>query len=428
MRLVFLAFLIVLGAWVRPAVAAIAPEVAARVVAATLTVRAADGRAGFLGSAFVFGAPDRAITNAHVVGRARAVTVLTADGREMRAEVIAVDAARDLALLALAEPVGPPLAPGGPVALGQTVIASGAPLEAGFSLTAGVVSALGRQIAPTQAVRYVQHAAPVNPGSSGGPLLDLTGRVVGVNARIADGSRFFVGIAYAIPAADLADFAQNGPLPKRAASGLHLRTLGPRIRAALGHQGPGVLVEEVRAGSPADKAGLRAGDILTRVGAQVMDTPGALAFALAEPEAVLAVQIVRGGVTSRASLDLTPEPAPPVAAGGTPQRNRSYKLADMGLVLDPDGKIRAVVSDGAGYFAGLSDGDVIAAINGTLIVDLGFDWTRDFTFDAPIVLRIALRQGGTRHYVLDPWADEVGLRLASGANMVDRDVVVFDGQ
>ncbi|MEL7099371.1 MAG: trypsin-like peptidase domain-containing protein [Pseudomonadota bacterium] len=428
MRLVFLAFFITLGALVRPAAATVPPEVAARVVAATLTVRAADGRAGFLGSAFLFGAPDRAITNAHVVERARTVTVVTQSGRTVRAVVIAVDPARDLALLALEEPLGAPLLPGGKTAPGQTVLAAGAPLEAGFSLTAGIVSALDRQIDPTQAVRYVQHAAPVNPGSSGGPLVNVTGQVVGVNARIADGSRFFVGIAYAVPVADLAAFVANGPLPKRAATGLHLRPIGPRIRAALGHSGPGVLVEQVRAGSPAAEAGLQAGDILTRVGAQVMHDPGALAFALAEPDALLRAEIVRGGVASRVTLDLSPLPGAGVAAGGTPQRRGSYKLTDMGLVLDPDGTIRAVVSEGAGFFAGLSGGDVIEAVDGTLIVDLGFDWITEFTFAAPILLRIALAQGGTRHYVLDPWEDPVGVRLASGANMVDRDVVVFDGQ
>lgn len=94
------------------------------------------------------------------------------------------------------------------------MFATGAPLEAAFTLTQGIVSALARQIDPTQPIGYLQHSAAVNPGSSGGPLVDAAGDVLGINTRISDGSRFFVGIAYAVPVADVSDFAAHGPLPE----------------------------------------------------------------------------------------------------------------------------------------------------------------------------------------------------------------------
>ncbi|MEM8577741.1 MAG: trypsin-like peptidase domain-containing protein [Pseudomonadota bacterium] len=426
MRPIFLTLLIALAFWLRPAAAQMTPETAARAVAATLIVRAEGGPSRFLGSAFLYGAQDRAVTNAHVVGRAKTVRLEAQDGMSVTARVIAIDHARDLALLALDAPMGPPLQPGGPVPVGAPVYAVGAPLEAGFTLTAGIVSALGRQIAPTQPVRFIQHAAPVNPGSSGGPLLDAAGRVVGVNTRIADGSRFFVGIAYAVPVAQVTRFLSDGALPAHA-PGMQVRALGPRMRTALGHTGPGILVEEVRAGSPARAAGLRAGDILTRAAGDVLSRPGDLAFALAASKTEMRVTYLRDGAARDVVLDLTPRAGPSLSTGGQAARGTEYKMADMGLILDPDGTINGVVSQGIGYLMGLSHGDRIAAIDGRAVGDLPADWASDMRFDRPLLLRIALSGGGTRHYVLDPWADPVGLRPSSGANVLDRDVVVFDG-
>lgn len=402
--------------------------VAQHVLNATLTLRSADGRDRFLGSGFVYGVGNRVITNAHVVGKAETVTVVTQAGQRQTARVISIDTVRDLAVLSLAEPLETVLISGkGKPAPGQVVYASGAPLEASFTLTIGVVSALDRQIDPTQPIGYVQHSAPVNPGSSGGPLVDAEGHVVGINTRIADGSRYFVGIAYAVPTDVLDAFLQNGTSTGRPAPGVRLRPLSPRIRAALGYEGPGVLVEEVHPNTPAADAGLLAGDILVRLEGQDVNSPGDLAFALAQESDTLTMQVRRGDVmatfvVSRVSpmSILVPE------SGQVVPRKSTYKLTDMGLILDPDGQIRAVVSQGAGFFAGLSAGDQIVAINGVLVADLAPDWPKDYTFDAAILMRIMLPDGATKHYVLDPWDPGSGLRLASGANVLDSEVVSFD--
>ena len=427
MRLILLALLLCIGVFPRLATAQMAPQAAARVLDATLMLRSADGRDRFLGSGFVFGSNVRAVTNAHVVGKAAQVVVVTQGGACIDATVIAVDQQRDLAVLQLATPHDTVLQPASGVAVGQGVFATGAPLEAAFTLTQGIVSALARQIDPTQPVGYLQHSAAVNPGSSGGPLVDAAGDVLGINTRISDGSRFFVGIAYAVPVADVADFVAHGALPEYPPLGVQLRPLVPRIKAALGYDGTGTLVEQVQPDTPADLGGVMAGDILTMVDDHAITTPGDLAFALAQGGTHMRLTVWRGNqaltlAISRTSAQSDITPATPQQV----QRRDQYKLTDMGLALDADGTIRAVVNQGAGFFAGLTGGDRIVAINGTAIADLPDGWTRDYTFDKPVLLRISLPDGATRHYLLDPWEDGPALRLASGANVLDKEVVSFD--
>jgi S1-C subfamily serine protease len=208
---------------------------------------------------------------------------------------------------------------------------------------------------------------------------------------------------------------------------VQLRPLVPRIKAALGYDGTGALVEQVQPDTPADLAGVRAGDILTMVDDHAITTPGDLAFALAQGGAELRLTVWRENqsltlVVSRVSTPSDITPATPQQV----QRRDQYKLTDMGLILDADGTIRAVVNQGAGFFAGLTGGDRIVAINGTAIADLPDGWTRNYTFDSAVLLRISLPDGATRHYLLDPWEDGPALRLASGANVLDKEVVSFD--
>ncbi len=408
--------------------AQISERTAARVLGATLMLRSADQRDRFLGSAFVFGSDERALTNAHVVGTAKKVIALTQSGARITARVVAIDPARDLALLELETPHGPPLEPSEvQPAPGQPVYAAGAPLEAGFSLTVGIISALARQIEPTQPVRYLQHSAAVNPGSSGGPLVDATGRVLGLNSRISDGSRFFVGIAYAVPVADLGAFLAAGSPTRRAAPGVQLRPIDPRMRAALGFDGSGVLVEEVRRDSPAERAGLRAGDILVAMDGASIAAPGDMAFALATLNDEITMTVLRGDQDLRLTLSRRPQGS---AMDKMPPRDmaqlKTYGLADLGMDVAPDGTIIAVTAQGPGFFAGLSPGDRIAAINGADVSAMPAGWLARFRLDAPVLVRINLPDGASRHYVLDPWDDSATLRRASAANVLDSEVVSFE--
>ncbi len=176
---------------------------------AVLTVRTNDDEDRFLGSAFLWG--DRAevaVTNAHVVGTAQEVRLVDRHGNEEVGLVIATDPVRDVAVISVAPgPDGVPrrglVAAPDPAGLGLEVYALGAPLGVEFTLTEGMISATARQVDIAVPLLMLQHDAAVNPGSSGGPLVDAEGRLLGMNSQIADGSRMFVGIAYAIGAADL---------------------------------------------------------------------------------------------------------------------------------------------------------------------------------------------------------------------------------
>jgi serine protease Do len=155
------------------------------------TVRSADAEDRFLGSAFLWADGTVAVTNAHVVGTAEEVRLIDRHGADLTALVIARDPVRDVAVISVPEgTAGLTLAPI-PPELGDEVFALGAPLGIEFTLTEGRISALARQVDIAVPVLMLQHDAAVNPGSSGGPLVDAEGRLLGMNSQIADGSRTF---------------------------------------------------------------------------------------------------------------------------------------------------------------------------------------------------------------------------------------------
>ena len=403
-------------------------DTTARLEGATLIVRSADLRDRFLGSAVVFGPKGTAVTNAHVVGRAQYVDVITVTGQRLRAEVVLVDKSRDLAVLKSPDlDLASLTARSAVIHPGLPIYAIGAPLEAAFSLTAGIVSARSRQIDPTQPVAYIQHDAAVNPGSSGGALVDKNGHLVGLNTRISDGSRYFVGIAYAISVHDVLALLERTSLIKKDAPGFLVRPLDQRMRAALGYNDDGVLIETVHAGSPADRAGLLAGDILTAMDNRPVQRPGDIAFALSDGGDFITLHIRRANANLSLKMSLEANASSTVTQSSKPvERHTTYGLAQIGLQIDAAGQITRVAQQGSGFFSGLSVGDRILAINGQPVTKLGLDWQTHFRFDAPILVRIALPDGATKHYVLDPWDAGTGLRLASGANVLDQEVIGFD--
>lgn len=410
---------------------AAAPDGAAleQAMARVFTVHSAGDDDRFLGSAFLWGDGQVAVTNAHVVGVADAVRLTDAAGRAQVARVIARDPVRDVAVLAVA-PGGPGLQPGPAPALGADVWALGAPLELGFSVTRGIVSALARQVEPQVPLRLIQHDAAVNPGSSGGPLLDGTGRLVGMNSRIADGSRHYIGISFAISAADLARIVPGlidenlWPVPQL---GLRLRPVTRQIAAALGVPG-GLLVDQVLAQGIADQAGLRAGDVMLAADGVPLAGAGDLAFAMeaAMAEGAVALTIRRAGADMPLSLGLE-DPAAPATllrdlSGAAAERVTTYRLESLGLRLSEGAIVADVTANSPAVWAGLALGDRILALNGQTLdlADL-----RAFDITAPVLLLVQRPDGATVHLLVDPWAKAGPLRPLGNANVLDPAVVVF---
>ena len=398
-------------------------------MSATLTVWSNDPEERFLGSAFVFGDGRTVITNEHVVARAESVILETMSGERQVAQVVATNAHRDLALLAPERGYDVAyVAVSGPVHPGAPVYAIGAPLGTDLAVTAGIVSATERQIDPQQPVRYLQHSAPVNPGSSGGPLLDMQGQVIGINTRIADGSRFFVGIAYAVPVADILSFVSNPRARPLANPGLQVRRITRQIAAALDlPDRSGVLVEHVVAGGPADRAGLRAGDVLLRIGPSAVNAPGDIALILHQMSVPKTATVRRDGAVVELALNLSlPEQVlGPVSARAVIPKS-TYTMREMGLIIGPEGAVSETSDGSAGFYAGLRVGDRVLAINGIRLEDLPENWQTKTRYDRGTLLLLRLSDGSTRHVLLDPWAVAPRLRPASGANVMDQDVVAFE--
>ena len=393
------------------------------------TVRSADAEDRFLGSAFLWGDGSVAVTNAHVVGAADEVRLVDRHGVEEVALVIGRDAVRDVAVISVAPGREGLLAADAVPGLGEEVFALGAPLGIEFTLTEGRISATARQVDIAVPLMLLQHDAAVNPGSSGGPLVDVDGRLLGMNSQIADGSRMFVGIAYAISVADLDRIVSGlvdetlAPFPKL---GLRARPVDRQVAKALGVETAGLLVDGVEAGSLAAAAGLVAGDIIVAVDGADLAQPGELAFAVDRAAAAgqTTLTILRGA--ERVDLVLAFDTEADMngqklrqALQGTPETVKAYRLAALGVVLDDGGVVTGVTDNSPALFAGLAQGDRIVSINGA-VVDLA-----TYEITEPVLILLAAPGGETRHIYLDPWGAHDGVRPVGGANVLDPDVVVF---
>ncbi len=258
-----------LVAQVTPAVVSITTEIGAQPAADAGPMRPRGPRGEAKGSGFIIDADGTVVTNAHVVAEARSVRVTLSDGTELPAKVVGRDTRTDLAVLKVATDRKLPwleLGKSAEVRPGEWVIAVGNPFGLGGTVTAGIVSARGRDIGAGPYDDFLQIDAPINRGNSGGPLFTQDGRVVGVNTAILSPSGGSIGIGFAIPADKVrtvvAALQRDGHVT-RGYLGVETQPLNAGLAAALRLPGDGAprgaLVAGVSPGSPAAKAGLRAG-------------------------------------------------------------------------------------------------------------------------------------------------------------------------
>ena len=280
------------------------------------------GGASASGSGVLVSAEGDVLTNSHVVRGASGVEAELADGRTLIADVAGDDPATDLALLRLSGPAPMPhvgLGDSNVLRVGDFAIAVGSPLGLARTVTLGIVSALGRTLrgAGGRAIEgVIQTDAPLNPGNSGGPLLDGSGRVVGINTAIVPGAQ---GLCFAVPSNTasfvLAEFRSHGRVRRAwlGIAGEEVLVPGP-VAQREGLAAPrGVLVRGVESASPAARAGLRPGDILVALGgkpiASVADLHRALSSEAIGADSVLG--LLREG--SRTQLRIRPNEARPAA-------------------------------------------------------------------------------------------------------------------
>lgn len=257
-----------------------------------------------LGSGFIISEDGQIVTNHHVVEGAQSVKVKLVDGRSFDAEVLGSDPMTDVALLKIKadEPL-PTVAFGDSETLrvGDEVVAVGNPFGLGGTVTSGIISALSRNIHSGPFDDFIQTDAAINRGNSGGPLFDNAGQVIGVNTAIISPGGGSVGIGFAVPS-DLvqtvvADLADDGLLT-RGWLGVNIRPMTEEVADVLGYDSPkGAVIEAVSADSPAEKAGLKQGDIILSFGDTAIDELRDLtrAVATSKPDLATKVTVLRKG-------------------------------------------------------------------------------------------------------------------------------------
>jgi serine protease Do len=265
------------------------------------------------GTGFIIAADGQIVTNAHVVKDATGITVTLADGRKLPADLVGLDEATDLALLRVAADAPlPTVAFGDSAALrvGQDVVAIGHPFGLGATVTAGIVSALGRDLGSGPFDAYIQTDAAINRGNSGGPLFNAAGEVVGVTTAIYSPTGGSVGIGFAVPSEIaqrvIADLADDGRV-ERGWLGVSVQDVTDEVAAALDLEAAkGALIAEVTPGAPADRAGLRRGDVVLAVdGAEVADRRGLTRIiAAAAPGSRVTLSLLRGGRPMQVTVTL----------------------------------------------------------------------------------------------------------------------------
>jgi serine protease Do len=343
-----------------------------------------------LGTGFIIDPQGYVVTNEHVIHDADDVRVHLADERQFEADVVGRDPKLDLALLRLRGAKDLPAAPLGSseqLRVGEYVLAVGNPFGLGHTVTLGIVSAKARSIGAGPYDDFIQIDAPVNKGNSGGPTFDVDGNVIGVNTAIFSPSGGSVGIAFAIPAPTVksvvAQLKDNGKVT-RGWMGVQIQPVTAEIADGLGMKSAeGALVSEPQANSPAAKAGILAGDVITAVNGHAVKDARDLAKQIAgmAPGSSVKLTVMRKGEEKSISVPLGELPNQREAKAATPDSANpgATDVPRLGLTVAPAGQVAGsgsegvVVTDvdpnGIASDQGFKTGDVILEVAGKKVAN-----------------------------------------------------------
>jgi serine protease Do len=324
-----------------------------------------------------------------VVDGADELIVTLTDKREFKAKVIGADKRTDVAVVKI-EATGLPavkLGDVGKLKVGEWVMAIGSPFGLDNSVTAGIVSAKARDTGDY--VPFIQTDVAINPGNSGGPLINLRGEVVGINSQIYSRSGGFMGISFAIPIDEAGRVAEQLRASGRVVRGRIGVRIGPvtkEVAESIGLGKPsGALVSAAEAGGPAEKAGIEAGDIITKVDGKTVEKSGDLPRIIGaiKPGNKATLQLFRRGATRDVAVtvaELEPDApagrsAPAEAGASAPGKSAlGLTVSELGDAQKRELKLRGGVKvdavDGAAAKAGLREGDVILQLDNTEIADV----------------------------------------------------------
>ncbi len=349
-----------------------------------------EGQPRGVGSGFILSSDGFVMTNAHVVDGADEVLVTLTDKREFKAKIIGTDKRTDVAVVKI-DATGLPAVKIGDVnriRVGEWVMAIGSPFGLENTVTAGIVSAKQRDTGDY--LPLIQTDVAINPGNSGGPLINMRGEVVGINSQIYSRSGGFQGISFAIPideAMRVSDQLRTSGRVTRGRIGVQIDQVSKEVAESIGLGKPqGALVRGVEAGAPAEKAGIEAGDIITKFDGKVIEKSSDLPRLVGsvKPGTRATVTIFRRGATRDVMVkiaEVEPEKSAQRIASTQQKPSVVGPAQAMGLVVSElneqqkkELKLRGGVlvqsAEGASARAGLREGDVIVAIANTEVLNV----------------------------------------------------------
>lgn len=333
-----------------------------------------------LGSGFIISQDGYVLTNNHVIEGADIIHVRLNDRREYEAKLVGTDKRTDLALLKIEANDLPTVIIGDSDNMkpGQWVLAIGSPFGFDYTVTAGIVSALGRNLPSDNYVPFIQTDVAINPGNSGGPLFNLDGEVIGINSQIYTRSGGFMGVSFAIPsnlAMSVVEQLKNEGRVTRAWLGVIIQDVSNGLAESFGLDRPsGALVSRVIPNSPAQEAGLIDGDIILEFNGEVIEQSSELPYRVGGLKAgdVAESVIYRNGEKLNLSFTLQNYPTEPDPVAIQQDKRLGMVLGaiseDMKRRLSiPNGIVIEQVIGGSAARNGLRQGDVITMLNGTAI-------------------------------------------------------------
>ena len=371
-----------------------------------------------MGSGFIIEPNGRILTNAHVVENADKITVKLSDNREFDAKVVGIDHASDVAIIKIDADHLPYLQVGNSdqLKVGAWVLAIGNPFGFDRTVSAGVVSAKSRTLSDSGAVPFIQTDVAVNPGNSGGPLLNLQGQVVGINSQIYSQNGGYMGLSFAIPinyAMNIEEqLVKNGKVT-RGRLGVMIQDVNQQLAEAFNMDKPhGALISKVQKDSPAEKAGLQDGDVILTVDGKQIENSAEVSRAITahKPGSKASLGILRQGKTMDVTVAIGEMTDQNFAMNGDNGSNGSNgsDLNRLGVVvqnldnqsrqqLDTDHGVIVQQVNGAAAKAGIQNGDVILAINSDKVSNANDLETK--IKKAPKHIALLIKRGDNEIYV-----------------------------
>jgi len=332
-----------------------------------------------IGSGFIVTADGYILTNAHVVDDAAEVAVKLTDNREFQAKVIGVDRRTDVALVKIDAKNLPTVRIGDPskAKVGEWVAAIGSPFGLENTVTAGIISAKSRALPDETYVPFIQTDVAINPGNSGGPLFNMAGEVIGINSQIYSRTGGYMGLSFAVPidvAMKVKDDLQKYGKVSRGRLGVTIQGVSQDLADSFGlKKAQGALVSAIEPKSPADKAGIKPGDVILAVDGRAVENSIDLPRIIGEsrPGTAVNLKVWRQGETRELRASLGEIPPEKIARADDGARTGSGKL---GVAVRPlteeerkqvaaEGGLLVEEVEGAAARAGVQPGDVILALN-----------------------------------------------------------------